>query len=1163
MQTLDLLSQLQAGIHQPLHISGLTQVALGFLLSEWIQKESLNLLLICPDAESTQALEEDLNAFLKSKKDQNTQVIVLPSWEQSPYQPMSLSIRIRHSRIRALSQIRDEKRKKKILLTSLAGISQPTIPPTYWTESQTTLETEKSISSREDLRLRLIYSGYLEVDPVEDRGSFSIRGEIIDIFPPDRERPIRVELFGDEIEKIREFDASSQRTLPSGENKILRISIPPARETLINAKTYPYLRSQIKLDADQRGISRQVRDPIIESFDVGVYPDHSEAWAAYAYPEKTTLLDHLSPDWILGWWDQIACEQRFDEDFRQERKFYSDPQSGLILPPPIVLFEYGDEHFREKVKKKIKLFFNRIDLTEAKDLPHGDNQGTSERRNKVSIKANLDFIQDRKKDPKNVKGWITSWLEKDYEIKIFSSLESRSDRISYFLAENNFDPKRISLHLGKVSEGFRWARLKLVVLTDHEIMGTTQKIQRAIQKNEFTQSVSINALSDLNPKDFIVHIDHGIGRYQGLVRLDLDGAPSDFLQIDYAQGDRLYLPIYRINLVQKYMGGSQSVRLDRLGGQSFLKAKEKVKDAVKKLAFSLVDLYAKRQLQKGQIFGPIDQTLEEFEEGFPYEETPDQLKAINSTLADLQSGQVMDRIVCGDVGFGKTEVAIRAAFFAVLGGAQVSVLVPTTVLAQQHTESFQERLKNYPVTIASLSRFKTAQDQRKTLSELKEGRIDILIGTHRLLSHDVQFKNLGLIIVDEEHRFGVEHKEKLKSLKLNTHVLTLTATPIPRTLNMALSGLREISLMSTPPIDRLPIRTYVAKYDESMIKKAIEFELGRGGQVFFLHNRVQSISKIAQTIQDLIPHAKIGVAHGQMKERELEKQMLDFYHKKTNVLVCTTIVESGLDVPSANTIIIHRADTFGLAQLYQLRGRVGRSHQRAYAYLLVSSSGKLSEEGRKRLEVLQRFVELGSGFQIASHDLELRGGGNLLGGEQSGHIATVGFELYMELLNEAIQEIQGKSHHPQLSIREPEIKVPFAAYLDEDYVRDIRQRLSLYRRLSDAKGVEDLELFEEELLDRFGKLTEETSNLLWLIRVKILLKESGIEVLKAGKERFSIQSSPENPFDPARAIALIAAHPKEYKLTPDSRLIVSHHANSLKELYFELEKLVKELTNKE
>ncbi len=749
----------------------------------------------------------------------------------------------------------------------------------------------------------------------------------------------------------------------------------------------------------------------------------------------------------------------------------------------------------------------------------------------------------------------------------FASTQSQVERIRFLLSERHLPcqingpphPSFITLVEGTLSAGFRWPAEGLVLITESEILGSKHVRKASSRKKSSSASkdwAGLQALSDLSTKDLVVHVDHGIGRYQGLVRLSLSGAPSDFLLLEYANKDRLYLPVYRLNVIQKYISPTESTALDRLGSQRFSKVKEKVRDAVKQLAINLVQLYAQRKVAQGTRHSPRDSSFHEFEAQFPFDETPDQLKAIEDTLNDLETGKVMDRLICGDVGYGKTEVAIRAAFRAVTDGKQVAVLVPTTVLANQHELSFKSRLKDYPIVIDSLSRFKSTKEQKVILENLATGKVDIVIGTHRLLSRDVSFRDLGLLVVDEEHRFGVEHKERLKALRVCSHVLTLTATPIPRTLHMALAGLRDISLITTPPLDRLPIRTYVAKYDEALISRAVAFELSRGGQVFFVHNRVQTIDKTAAKLQELLPDAKVLVAHGQMGDAALEKAMLSFYRKETNVLVCTSIIESGLDLPSANTIIINRADTFGLAQLYQIRGRVGRGQQRAYCYLLIPQEGAVTEEAKRRLEVIQRFIELGSGFSIASHDLEIRGGGDLLGPQQSGHIEAVGFDLYTELLEEAIHELQGKPILPEESSREPEIKAPFPSFLAEDYLPDVHQRLSLYRRLSATQSEEEIQLIEEELKDRFGPLPIEAQNLLWLIRLKLLLKTNGVATLTIGAEKSTFSPDKISHLDPTRAIQLMSANPAKYQITPDSKFIAHIPSPTLRDFYFEFETLI-------
>lgn len=793
----------------------------------------------------------------------------------------------------------------------------------------------------------------------------------------------------------------------------------------------------------------------------------------------------------------------------------------MILPPPRDLY-------KEKVLTP-QLYFDTLEfapLTATETVP----------TTRVNILDHIGLAKGSKRHLGHLEQEILKWLQEKKKVILFANTPSQLDRIQFLLKEHSLVPSSegLQIKLGTLSAGFHWPDEKLVVLNESELLGikktprsrTTKQTKEKVTPSDWS---GLQALSDLDVGDAVVHIDHGIGRYLGIVRLNLSGAPSDFLQLEYANNDKLYLPVYRLNLIQKYAGSSQTVSLSRLGSQQFQKTKEKVKESVKTLAIDLVQLYAERAIRSGVIFSPRDTVYHEFEASFPFEETPDQLQAIEAVQADLESGKVMDRLVCGDVGYGKTEVAIRAAFRAVNDGKQVAILVPTTLLAQQHEQSFQNRFKDYPILIESFSRFKSPKEQKKILEALQQGKLDIIIGTHRLLSKDVHFQNLGLIIVDEEHRFGVEHKERLKTLKTNTHVLTLTATPIPRTLYMALSGLREISVINTPPIDRLPIRTYLSRYDESLIQRAIEFELSRGGQVFFLHNRVVQIHKVARKLKELVPHAEVIVAHGQMPENELEEAMIAFYQRKANVLVCTAIIESGLDLPSANTLLVERADTLGLSQLYQIRGRVGRGDQRAYCYLLLPEHGNMTSEAKQRLEVIQKFVELGSGFSIASHDLEIRGGGNLLGPQQSGNIAAVGFDLYTELLEEAIREIQGKPSELDERTKEPEIKTPFPAYLSEEFIPDIHHRLSLYRRFSVAKTETEVDQLEAELHDRFGHLPLEAQNLIWMIRLKLLLKQRGIHLLTVGAEKISMQIG-------------------------ETKQVISLVVQSLQELYFSLEK---------
>jgi transcription-repair coupling factor (superfamily II helicase) len=1163
---------------EAIHILGSVPSADSLLVARLIRTIPFHLttptIVLCPNDDVAREFCNDIECLSQVADGVMLKALHFPTWEQSPYSTIRLSLHTRISRVACLSQIA-QPGKSQLVVTTLAAACQASVSKEFFRKYSNFVKVDESIGSREQFLSRLLKGGYLRVDPVEDAGTFAVRGDIIDVFPPHLERPVRIEIFDDVVERIREFDSETQRTSSDESSQLRELHLYPAREVLINSETSDYLRQKIKSFADDIGVPRSIRDPILASIRDGIYPEHSDTWAPFAYPEHSNLWKFLPEKYSVFWIDELSCRQEWDTFLTEQKKLSENASASQKLTPRMdSLFTWSSQS-DDTLKKHSRIYFDRIHLSDAESIlfssDENQNETTGTKKHDLKILSNRDLVKGSRVSLGELEKKLRQWMKKDFKIAILASTQSQQERIRFLLEETGLScqsdgpltPAKITVSVGAISEGFRWLNEKLIILTESEILGTPHsKKQRKLSKSE-SESASrdwseLHALSDLSSGDAVVHLEHGIGRYHGLVRLDLGGALSDFLLLEYANKDKLYLPVYRINTIQKYVGAAESLSLDRLGSQQFHRAKEKVKEAVKGLAIDLVQLYAERKLKEGVRFSPKDAEFREFETQFPFDETPDQLKAIESILKDLESGRTMDRLICGDVGYGKTEVAMRAAFRAVSDGKQVAVLVPTTILAQQHESSFKERMKAYPLIIESVSRFKSTKEQKSILEAAATGKVDILIGTHRLLSRDVQFQDLGLVIVDEEHRFGVEHKERLKTLKINTHFLTLTATPIPRTLHMALAGLRDISLISTPPVNRLPIRTYVSTYDDELIRQAVEFELSRGGQVFFLHNRVQSINERARKIRALVPSAEVIVAHGQMTEAELENQMRSFYQKKSNVLVCTTIIESGLDLPSANTIIIDRADSLGLAQLYQIRGRVGRGDQRAYAYLLIPSEGILTDDAKRRLEVIQRFVELGSGFSIASHDLEIRGGGDLLGPQQSGHIASVGFDLYTELLEEAIREIQGKPILPEESRREPEIKTPFPSYLSETFVPDVHQRLSLYRRLSGTRDEREIDRIEEEMLDRFGLLPAEAQNLIWIIRIKLLLKKTGMEALTVGPEKISLVSGPQSQLDPVKGIVMVTTYPDQFQLTPDSKLVVKAETKTPRDLYFGLEKLFKD-----
>jgi transcription-repair coupling factor (superfamily II helicase) len=711
---------------------------------------------------------------------------------------------------------------------------------------------------------------------------------------------------------------------------------------------------------------------------------------------------------------------------------------------------------------------------------------------------------------------------------------------------------------GHLSEGFRLPEAHVVLMTFDEIFGTRKRQPSSAGKGH--PSHFLTSLSELKQDDFVVHLDHGIGIYRGLKFLSVAGVEGEFLHLEYDAGDRLYLPVDRINVVQKYIGGDGArPALDRLGGTAWEKIKAKTRKSVFAMAEELVQLYAVRAAREGNAFAPPDSLYKEFEAGFEFEETADQQRAIDETLADMQKKKPMDRLVCGDVGYGKTEVAMRAAFLAVEGGRQVAILAPTTILAEQHLQTFRRRFRNHPVRVEMVSRFLTSGEMQQVLEGVAKGTVDIVIGTHRLLQKDVEFKDLGLIVIDEEHRFGVVHKERLKKLRQLVDVVSLTATPIPRTLHMSLVGIRDLSIIETPPLDRLAIQTYVTRYDERLIRDAVLRELERGGQVFFLHNRVETIDRLALKLADLIPEAKMAVAHGQMRPKELEKVMLDFLENRTQVLVCSAIIESGLDFPNANTIIINRADKFGLAQLYQLRGRVGRSHRHAYAYLLIPGEKAITTDAERRLRALQELDGLGGGFKLALHDLEIRGAGNLLGEQQSGQITAIGFELYTEMMEQAVRELKGEAVAPEV---EPEIRLGIPAYFPEDYIPDANQRLYFYKRLASLRNPEEREELREEIVDRFGPYGAAVENLFLVMELRRVLKEVLVQQISVSDGRVFLLFHPESPVKVEKLLQLIKEPKTRFRLAPDGRLSFTPRDQQWDRLIAEILELLESLHEK-
>lgn len=1109
-------------------LAGTSGTCSALLLAQLAKERPETLLILAPDQEQADRMTADL-AFYLGRRDQ---VFCLPHWEMRPYEALLPHPAIEAARLATLAALADG--RARVLVMTARAAMQRVMPRRILDSLRTSLHTD-DLHPREKLLPQLTQLGYHAVPLVEDPGTFSVRGDILDLFPPALDEPVRIEFFGDQIERMRPFDPVTQR---SQNRKIASLKLLPAREMILAGEHLAIFARALKQRADALGISRLQREALLEEAREGLLgPGHSFLMPL-CYDGLDTVFDYVSsarlvrldPPAIARETDRLS-----DEIAEGEARM---ARHGELYLPGEALYLDG-----EALEQRL-CGLPRLDITPLR-IYHLDEQPP---RLALRTESNADLRGHQQQDGSlaaQLAGRLHAWQREDWRLLLVCHQRGQAERLQSLLAGRGLDlplitgagiadlaPGRPVITLGELSGGFRLPEERLAVVTEEEIFG--RRARRRSATAEARAKARLSSLAELREGDLVVHADHGIGRYQGLLHLQLQGSEGDFLHLEYAGKDRLYLPVERIEKIQKYVGAEGGTpRLDRMGGGAWEKAKLKARAAVEELARELLQIYARREMHEGFHYSPPDAMFREFEAAFPYEETPDQQAAINDVLGDMQSHRPMDRVICGDVGYGKTEVAIRAAYKAALDGKQVAVLVPTTVLARQHGQTFAERLREAPVRVASLSRLNSPAEQKQILQRAAEGQIDILIGTHRLLQRDVRFKDLGLLIVDEEQRFGVTHKERLKKLRAEVDLLTLTATPIPRTLHMSLLGLRDLSVIDTPPVDRQVIRTYVTRFDDDLIRQAILTELRRGGQVFFVHNRVQNIAAMAEFLQTLVPEAKIGVGHGQMGEKALEAVMMDFIEGRINVLVCSTIIENGLDIPRANTIIVNRADCFGLAQLYQLRGRVGRSHVRAYAYLLIPGESTLTHEARERLRVLTELTELGAGFRIASHDLELRGAGDLLGPKQSGQIAAIGFEMYAELLEDTIAELKGQQRENRI---DPEIRLGLSAFLPEKYLPDPNQRLVFYKQLASAEDEETLYALADELRDRFGELPDPALLLLEVMKLRVLLKQLRIGAADYDGHTLTLAFAEDTPVAPDKILALLAQDPKKYSFSPDYRL---------------------------
>ena len=1151
LSAFDILSDRIGRREKETHLSGLHGSAKSLFISILFRQVNKTLIVLCPTEKEAENTSRDISFFLDGEDDK---VFLYPPWDILSTDIFAFQREVELSRIEVLYRLLCGSRS--IIILPLRAMIQKVMPRMIFEGYIGTISIGDFIE-RDQLVAKLLAGGYIRESIVEGKGEFSVRGNVIDIFPPAAMNPFRMEFIGDELESIRQFDTVSQRSTVERVEFVLL----PTREVILSNERKQLAVKNIRHRSDSLELSKMIRTRLVETIEDDFASSVNHLFIPMFYESLHTFLDYMPKDGIMivdnfpairEAEDQAENEMdRFLLKARHEEKFYLEKEASYLI---------GAE-WQERSEAFQRLYLDELTLGKSFSADQSDEGG--EGRISVCLEkvVNRPFLPLLTKGGKGESPQVLQGedgilrpavnkikeLVQEGNLVVFlcAGLEEvqRMDHllIQYDLSavrakvpflsdiDQHGNRGRLIIREGKIDGGFYLPDLKLAVITDEEIFGkkVSRRRTRAVREGYFLKS-----FGELKEGDYVVHTEHGIGLYRGLQKLHVGRIENDFLLLEYLGGDKLYIPVDRLDQIQRYIGPEDyAPKIDRLGGPSWEAVKEKVKKSIREVAEELVSIYAAREVMEGHTFAPPDRMYDEFCSTFEFEETPDQAQSIEDVHLDMAGAKPMDRLICGDAGFGKTEVALRASFRASMEGKQVAVLVPTTILAEQHYQNFSRRLDNYPIRVEVLNRLKSKAEQKKIVEEIQKGAVDIIIGTHRILQDDVKFRDLGLVVIDEEQRFGVAHKEKLKKLRTLVDVLTLTATPIPRTLHLSLVGIRDLSIINTPPENRLPVKTYVIEFDEDIIRDAILQEIRRQGQVFFLHDRVKSIYRMASFIEKLVPEAAVEVVHGQMKGKEIEEAMTNFIRRDCNVLVCTSIIASGLDIPSANTIIVNRADRFGLAQLYQLRGRVGRSKEEAYAYLLVPKGAMLSRDAQKRLRVIMDFSEPGSGFRIASNDLEIRGTGNILGTSQSGHISAVGYELYTELMEKTIREIRG-GQAPEEEIK-PEIHLNIPAFIPEDYMTDMNRRLVFYKRISMAATDEALAGIREELTDCYGFIPAEVENLFEVISIRNLLKVvKGIKMGYDGKNMF-IFFHRTCTVDPVKIVRLSQKELKGARLTPD------------------------------
>ena len=1058
----DVIARLGNGQEQIL-LHGLPSTLAAFLANQVRSALERPVLIVAFSEDRAEEWRDDLQAIAGEEI-----VCYFPAWDTELYDRQSPDDEITGLRIEAASRLMRD--KATIVVAPASALLMPLIPPHALELGSLELKVGEECDL-DALCSHLVDCGFERVAAIDGIGQFSLRGGILDIFPFGVEHPYRCEFFDDEIESIRHFDVNSQRSLSTCEEAW----VMPAREVLLGSPFYEDYLQRID-DAD----AGQALAPLKDQLELGESLEGIESFAAVLYGRDNGLFEYLKEPLIfLDEGEEIAEE--LDKTLARPRKEYQRHQErGIYLAPTELL--------RDEARLETQLSnHTRLEPAPLGRIEEAVRFGASEPQ---VFEGELSLLRQA----------IDRLVDESYTIHIRSETKGQSERLQEIFSEW----PETHFGLGSLHRGFTFPQAQLALLNDHEIFS---RQRRRYRYRKFRSSAAISNYGTLQRGDLVVHINHGIGRYSGIRRLRIDNRERDCLTVTYQGKDRLFIPIEQLDRLRKYSNSEgEAPILSKLGGTAWEKLKERTREEIFKMASELMQLYAERKARPGFRFSADNPMYRELEAAFPFQETPDQLRTMEEVKADMESPHPMDRLVCGDVGYGKTEIAVRASFKTVCDQKQVAVLVPTTILAEQHYLTFSERMDHTPARVEVLSRFRTPKEQKQILEDVKNGKVDILIGTHRILSKDIRFRDLGLLVVDEEQRFGVRHKERLKQFKRLVDVLTLTATPIPRTLHLSMMSARDMSVINTPPQDRLPIHTEILAFDETRIAEAIHREVEREGQVYFVHNRVQSIHRLSEYLQDLLPQVRFGVAHGQMPPRQLEKIMFDFMERKYDCLVCTMIIESGIDIPSVNTILVNRADTLGLSQLYQIRGRVGRSNERAYAYLLVPKGKKLTKKSRMRLRAIEEFADLGSGFNISMRDLEIRGAGNLVGAQQHGFITAVGFDLYCRLLDEAIRELKGEA---VADSPEPEIQITISAYIPDEYLPDPDHKMEFYQRLADAARIVDLLDIREEMVDRFGRLPQPARSLMHIMEIKIMARQLGLENVQLEKNHLRL-SFPEN-----------------------------------------------------